>query len=108
MRVHITTSDNANFHPRKRWKIFTRQRRGHLPVHGVQRVGLVVVPALLVAHVDGDGRVEGGEDVVVGCRNRKAEKKTELDEGGREGEETSKHTHTKKGCERNFKANGLQ
>lgn len=65
-------------------------------MHGVQRVGLVVVPALLVAHVDGDGRVEGGEDVVVGCRNRKAEKKTELDEGGREGEETSKHTHTQK------------
>lgn len=79
-------------------------------MHGVQRVGLVVVPALLVAHVDGDGRVEGGEDVVVGCRNRKAEKKTELDEGGREGGrgDFKTHTHTKKGCERNFKANGLQ
>lgn len=60
------------------------KRKGHLPVHGVQRVGLVVVPPLVMAHVNRDRRVEGGEDVVGGCENRKAKKKTELDEGGRE------------------------
>ena len=49
-------------------------------MHGVQRVRLVVVPALVVAHVDGDGRVEAGEDVLRGCGNTKVQKKTELDE----------------------------
>lgn len=36
----------------------------HLPVYWVQWVWLVVVAALVVPHVDGDGRVEGGEEVV--------------------------------------------
>lgn len=36
-------------------------------MHGVQRVRLVVVSPLVVAHVNRDGRVEGGEDVVGGC-----------------------------------------
>ncbi len=59
-------------------------------MHGVQRMRLVVVSPLVMAHVNRDRRVEGGEDVVGGCKNRKAEKKTEFDEEGREGEETSK------------------
>lgn len=33
-------------------------------MHRVQWVWLVVVAALVVPHVDGDGRVEGGEEVV--------------------------------------------
>lgn len=45
----------------------------HLPVDGVQRVGLVVVSALVVAHVNRDGRVEGGEDVVRGCESTEGE-----------------------------------
>ena len=81
-------------------------------MHGVQRVGLVVVSPLLVAHVDRDGRVEGGEDVVGGCRNRKAKKKkkkTELDEEGGRGDFKT-HTHSKKkGLAGGIsKANGLQ
>lgn len=39
-------------------------------MHGVQRVRLVVVPPLVVSHVNRDGRVEGGEEVVGGCRSR--------------------------------------
>lgn len=38
-----------------------------LPVHGVQGVGLVVVPSLVVPDVQGDGRVEGREEVLGGC-----------------------------------------
>lgn len=53
-------------------------------MHGVQRVRLVVVSPLVMAHVNRDRRVERGEDVVGGCEKRKAKKKTELDEGGRE------------------------
>lgn len=33
-------------------------------MYRVQWVWLVVVAALVVPHVDGDGRVEGGEEVV--------------------------------------------
>lgn len=33
----------------------------------MQWVWLVVVAALVVPHVDGDGRVEGGEEVVGTC-----------------------------------------
>lgn len=47
-------------------------------MHGVQRVGLVVVPSLVVPHVDGDRRVEGGEDVLGACESRKAKKKRGL------------------------------
>lgn len=53
-------------------------------MHGVQRVGLVVVSPLVVAHVNRDRRVEGGEDVVRGCESRKVQKESELDEWGRE------------------------
>lgn len=53
-------------------------------MHGVQRVRLVVVSSLVVTHVNRDRRVEGGEDVVGACQNRKAKKETELDVGGRE------------------------
>lgn len=56
------------------------RKKGHLPVHGVQRVGLVVVSPLVVAHVNRDRRVEGGEDVVWGCESRKVQKESELDE----------------------------
>lgn len=58
-------------------------------MHGVQRVRLVVVPPLVVAHVNRDRRVEGGEDVVGSCRsNRKVQ--TELVNERVSGEETSK------------------
>lgn len=58
-------------------------------MHGVQRVRLVVVPPLVVAHVNRDRRVEGGEDVVGSCRsNRKVQ--TELVNEHVSGEETSK------------------
>lgn len=33
----------------------------HLPMHWVERVWLIVVPSLMVAHVDGNRGVEGGE-----------------------------------------------
>lgn len=39
-------------------------------MHRVQWVWLVVVAALVVPHVDGDGRVEGGEEVVATWRGR--------------------------------------
>lgn len=58
-------------------------------MHGVQCVWLVVVSSLMMTHVNRDWRVEGGEDVVGGCKSRKA-KKRELAEEGGEGEETSK------------------
>lgn len=48
-------------------------------MHGVQRVRLVVVSSLVMAHVNRDRCVEGGEDVVGGCKNRKAKKKRELE-----------------------------
>lgn len=58
-------------------------------MHGVQRVRLVVVPPLVVPHVNRDRRVESGEDVVGGCqRNRKVQ--TELVNECVSGEETSK------------------
>lgn len=53
-------------------------------MHGVQHVRLVVVSPLVMAHVNRDWCVEGGEDVVGSCKNRKAHKKRELDEEGRE------------------------
>lgn len=43
-------------------------------MHGVQRVGLVVVSPLVVAHVDRYGRVEGGEDVVRGCEGTEGDR----------------------------------
>lgn len=46
------------------------ERNGNLPVHGVQRVRLVVVSPLVMSHVDRDRRVEGGEERVGGCRSR--------------------------------------
>lgn len=39
-------------------------------MHGVQGVGLVVVPSLVVPDVQGDRRVEGGEEVLGGCGHR--------------------------------------
>lgn len=63
-------------------------------MHGVQRVGLVVVPPLVVAHVNRDWRVEGGEDVVGSCQsNRKVQ--TELVNEHVSGEETSKKKNKK-------------
>lgn len=44
-------------------------------MHGVQRVGLVVVASLVVPHVDGEGGLEGGEEVVGGWKT-KAQKKS--------------------------------
>jgi len=38
-------------------------------VHGVQSVGLVVVPTLVMAHVNRDRRVEGREEVLGGCKD---------------------------------------
>lgn len=49
---------------------------GHLPVHGVQRVRLVMVSPLVMAHVNRDRRVEGWEDVVGGCKNRGEEEES--------------------------------
>lgn len=49
--------------------------RRTLPVHGVQGVRLVVVPSLVVANVQGDGRVEGREEVL-GCCRQKPQKKS--------------------------------
>lgn len=46
------------------------EESGHLPVHGVQRVRLVVVSPLVMSHVNRDGRVEGGEEVVGRCGSR--------------------------------------
>lgn len=39
-------------------------------MHGVQRVRLIVVSPLVMSHVNGDRRVEGGEEVVGGCGGR--------------------------------------
>lgn len=39
-------------------------------MHGVQGVGLVVVPSLVVPDIQGDWRVEGREEVLGGCRHR--------------------------------------
>lgn len=72
-------------------------------MHGVQRVGLVVVSPLMVAHVNRDRRVEGGEDVVRGCESTEGDRVRRV----REGERTSKKKlldfHTKK---ENFKEKG--
>lgn len=62
-------------------------------MHGVQRVRLVVVSPLVVAHVNRDGCVEGGEDVVGGCRSTESTE-TELVNERRSGEETSKKKPT--------------
>lgn len=56
------------------------ERNGSLPVHGVQRVRLVVVSPLVMSHVDRDRRVEGGEEMVGGCRSRE---QSQMSEGGR-------------------------
>lgn len=58
-------------------------------MHGVQRVRLVVVSPLVVAHVNRDGRVEGGEDVVGGCGSTESTETELVNERG-SGEETSK------------------
>lgn len=58
-------------------------------MHGVQCVRLVVVSPLVVAHVNRDGRVEGGEDVVGGCGSTESTE-TELVNERSSGEETSK------------------
>lgn len=73
---------------------------GHLPVHGMECVRLVVVSPLVMAHVNRDRRVEGWEDVVGGYNNREAKKKKKkrVSRGRQRGrEETSKKE------ERNFK-----
>lgn len=36
-------------------------------MHGVEWVWLIMVPPLVVPHVDGDGGVEGGEEMVGTC-----------------------------------------
>lgn len=77
------------------------ERNGNLPVHGVQRVRLVVVSPLVMSHVDRDRRVEGGEERVGGCRSREQSHMR----GGEE--ETSKKGRHFKGRERsgeNFRA----
>lgn len=56
------------------------ERNGNLPVHGVQRVRLVVVSPLVMSHVNRDRRVEGGEEMVGGCRSRE---QSRMSEGGR-------------------------
>lgn len=50
-------------------------------MHGVQRVRLVVVPPLVMSHVNRDGRVEGGEEVVGGCRSRGRGGRGDIKEG---------------------------
>lgn len=77
-------------------------------MHGVERVRLVVVSSLVMAHVNRDRRVEGGEDVLGGCKNRKAKKKTELDEEGREGGRLHKKSLPFKKKKEISKANWLQ
>lgn len=62
-------------------------------MHGVQRVRLVVVSPLVVAHVNRDGRVEGGEDVVGGCGSTESTETELVNERG-SGEETSKKKKT--------------
>lgn len=47
-----------------------QESNGHLPVHGVQRMRLVVVSPLVMSHVDRHRRVEGGEEMVGGCGSR--------------------------------------
>lgn len=59
-------------------KLGAAERSGGLPVHGVQRVRLVVVPALMVADVDGDRRVEGGEEVLRRCKDKREKQSREL------------------------------
>lgn len=69
-------------------------------MHGVECVRLVVVSALVMAHVNRDRCVEGWEDVVGDCNNREAKKKKKkrVSRGRQRGrEETSKKE------ERNFK-----
>lgn len=61
-------------------------------MHGVERVRLVVVSPLVVAHVNRDGCVEGGEDVVGGCRSTESTETELVNERG-SGEETSKKTN---------------
>lgn len=39
-------------------------------MHGVERVRLIMVPALVVSHVDGDGCVKRGEEVVGACERK--------------------------------------
>lgn len=63
-------------------------------MHGVQRVRLVVVSPLVVAHVNRDGCVEGREDVVGGCGSTESTE-TELVNERRSGEETSKKNKKK-------------
>lgn len=52
-----------------------------LPVHSMERVWLIMVPPLVVSHVDRDGRVKCGEEVVgtFECKREK-ERKTETNE----------------------------
>lgn len=39
-------------------------------MHGVERVRLIMVSALVVSHVDGDGCVKRGEEVVGACESK--------------------------------------
>lgn len=75
-------------------------------MHGMQRVRLVVVPPLVVAHVNRDRRVEGGENVVGSCRsNRKVQ--TELVNERVSGEETSKKKKKKSELDFERKRGGI-
>lgn len=47
-------------------------------MHGVEGVGVVVVASFVVADVDGDGRVESGEEVLGSCKDKQGEE-TELE-----------------------------
>lgn len=44
---------------------------GYLPVHRMEWVWLVMVPPLMVPHINGDGCVKGGEKVVRTCEKRR-------------------------------------
>lgn len=57
------------------------EESGHSPVHGVQRLRLVVVSPLVMSHVNRDRRVEGGEEVVGGCRSRGGQSQRRLQKG---------------------------
>ena len=48
-----------------------------LPVHGMEGVGLVVVAALMVTHVDRNGSVERREHVLGGCTGKRREAERE-------------------------------
>lgn len=70
-------------------------------MHRVQWVWLVVVAALVVPHVDGDGRVEGGEEVVgtwwwvgEGAERRQAISQSAAAMVGQPGIVPPPHTHT--------------